>query len=295
MNVFAMPELNLQAHVNSVRAGQGTAKSSVSYSDGVHAGLIDRDGQRWGRVCLLGTMIGSSDAYVYGQWTDTNGTRDIVEALADDPSVAGIELVVCSSGGSCSGVDDLAASVRTATGKKPVECRIEDTCASAAYYVASQASKIIANPAALVGSIGIYSVVYDFSEMLSRDGVAVHVIRSGQHKGAGAGGSKISPEHIAEMERVVGSMHGLFVDNVMRGRRLSKANVEAVSDGRVFIASDALRLGLVDEIRQGGRTVSTRSNRPDPKAERREAFEANVRKIDQHPSSIAKPFCMTRR
>src|SRR5690606_31819803 len=112
-------------------------------------------------------------------------TRRAIRSAAADKSVSAIMLLIDSPGGSVSGTSDLADDVANAKKKKPVYAYIEDTCCSAAYWVASQCSAIYANPTAIVGSIGTYMVVADYSRMAENAGVKVHCISTGKYKGAG--------------------------------------------------------------------------------------------------------------
>ncbi len=178
----------------------------------------------------------------------TIGVRQAVRAALADTQVQGILLRVDSPGGAVAGVDDLAADLFKAAKQKPVHAYIEDMGASGAYYVASQATKIVANPPAVVGSIGTYAVLYDVSEMAKAEGIKVHVIRAGEFKGAGVPGTKITPEQLAEFQRSIDQINELFVGAVARGRKIGVAEAQKLNDGAVHIGEHAKALGLVDAV-----------------------------------------------
>lgn len=180
--------------------------------------------------------------------TDTAQARAAVLEAAAAPDVNAIVLYVDSPGGFVSGVGDLADAVQEARGRKPVVAYIEDLGASAAYYVAAQADSVTVNPSGLVGSIGVYSVLYDLSGAAAAAGVRVVVVASSELKGTSVDGAPVSDAAIAETRRLVDGRNAQFVEAVARGRGVSLAQARAWATGQVHFAADALRLGLVDGV-----------------------------------------------
>lgn len=178
----------------------------------------------------------------------TIGVRRAVRDAADRKDVSAILLRIDSPGGAVAGTGDLAADVAMAATKKRVTAYIEDLGASAAYYVASQASRVVANPSALVGSIGTFTVIHDYSEFFAARKVKVHLIKSGEMKGAGTVGTEVTEAQLADFQRTIDEVNSLFVAAVKTGRGMSDAQVSAVADGRVYVASKALALGLIDGV-----------------------------------------------
>ena len=173
------------------------------------------------------------------------------QAVAD-PAVESILLLVDSPGGQVSGLHDLAMDVRRAAIQKPVYAYCEDLCASAGYYVASQANFVYAGPTAMVGSIGTYAVVWDMSQMFAEAGVTVHVVKDGDQKGAFTEGTEVTPEQLARLQQIVD-----FYSNQVR-KTVSDTRSEALggplqkgvspAGGMVFMGAEARRVGLVDKI-----------------------------------------------
>lgn len=174
-------------------------------------------------------------------------TRAIRHAMTD-PAVASMVMSIDSPGGMVFGTKDLADAVHAFARVKPVIAVIPDLAASAAYWVASQATSIVAGASALVGSIGTYMVVEDWSEAAKKMGVTVHVVRAGAFKGAGTPGTEVTDAHLADFQREVDGLNGFFIDGVARGRGMDRATVDALADGRAHLASAAMGLGLVDSI-----------------------------------------------
>jgi signal peptide peptidase SppA len=193
---------------------------------------------------LVGPLV-KGDAWC---GTSTGEIRGRLRRAVEDPAVKAILLHVDSPGGMAAGTGDLADEVAAAARVKPVVGYIEDLCASAAYWIASQATRLFANPTAIVGSIGTYGVAVDSSRAAAGMGVVVHIIRAGEFKGAGEPGTEITAEQLAEFQQVVDAVNSHFLAAVARGRRMSPATVEAIADGRVLVGDQAEAAGLIDGI-----------------------------------------------
>jgi len=180
--------------------------------------------------------------------TSTLETEEAINRAVADQSIETIALLIDSPGGQISGTGDLADTFHAAGKVKKTVAYISDLGASAAYWVASQARKVYANPSAVVGSIGTYAVVMDMSAMAAALGIKVHVIRAGEFKGSGTQGTSITDSQLGEFQRVVNSLNELFLASVTRGRRMNPAQVNALADGRVHVGEAAVKLGLIDGI-----------------------------------------------
>lgn len=213
-----------------------------------------------------------------GGWfgASTSAVRAQVRDAAARDDVRAIVLKISSPGGYVDGTADLAADVATAATRKPVEAYVEDVCASAAYWVASQARKVWANPTALVGSVGAFQVVWDESEAFRQMGVKVHVLSTGPLKGAGEPGTEVTDEQLAAERTLVTDLCAHFFGAVRTGRKLTPRQLDAVTTGEVWIASKAKGLGLVDGIRTLDDVVADLAETPDPSVRRR-ALRARVR------------------
>lgn len=180
--------------------------------------------------------------------TSTVEARQLLRAAAKDPEVKGIVLYIDSPGGTVAGTSDLAAEVNRAKAKKPVYAYIEDLGASAAYWIASQATKVFANETAIVGSIGTYMQVIDYRRKADQLGMTVHVVKAGSLKGAGAPGTEITAEQLADFQRVVNSLNDQFLAGVASGRKLSLEAVKQLATGQTWVGQQAVDLKLVDRV-----------------------------------------------
>ncbi|HEV2970635.1 MAG TPA: S49 family peptidase [Pirellulales bacterium] len=181
--------------------------------------------------------------------TSTVFARRQVRQAAADEGVAGILLVIDSAGGTTAGTSDLAADVARAAKSKPVLAYCEDLCAAAAYWIASQATKVFANATAIVGSIGSFMVIEDSSQRAENEGVKVHVIRAGKFKGAGCPGTPIDEEFLENWQSIIDNLNEHFLRAVAAGRGLSPEAVRELADGRAHLAATAQAKRLIDGVK----------------------------------------------
>ena len=129
-----------------------------------------------------------------------------------------------------------------------VDAYAEDLCASAAYWIASQARRLTANATAFVGSIGAFAVLEDLSGLAAREGVQVRVVSTGPYKGLGIPGTPLTEAYVDEVQHHIDQVGQFFFHAVQSGRALSPTQVAAVTDGRLWIAAEAVPLKLLDGV-----------------------------------------------
>lgn len=198
-------------------------------------------------VSLVGTMV--RRAGPYASFFGLTGTQNVKNAIASaliDDDVTHIVLRIDSPGGSVAGLDEIGDLINAAT--KPVIAQVEGMAASAAYYVASQADRILVARNDLVGSIGIRMMLYDYSKMFDQQGIKAIPIDTGEFKSAGAIGTVITEAQQADFQRITDFYFADFVAVVARGRGITAEQVREVGDGRMFTPGEALASGLIDGI-----------------------------------------------
>lgn len=238
----AAENLNVQVHMQQVNIGAADERAEARRTDNV---MVSPEGIA---VIELSGVLMKQESSLFAS-TSTVEARRRIRAAARSKEAAAIVLLIDSPGGTAGGTSDLAAEVRRAAAVKPVVAYIEDLGASAAYWVASQADQIVANQHdALVGSLGTYLVVTDSSEEAAQKGRKVHVISTGPFKGAGVPGAEITDEQLEMFREEVFEINAAFQRGVMQGRNLSAKAVDELFTGRVWSATQARQLGLVDDI-----------------------------------------------
>ncbi len=223
-------------------------KSGMAKESAVRALDSSGDFSREGNVAVLsidGPMRKGTSKFA---GTSTVEIRSQLRAAVKDSDITSILLHIDSPGGQVHGTKELADDIAQANSVKPVIAQIEDMGASAAFWIASQASQIFANETGFVGSIGAFAVLVDNSELHERAGVKVHVVGTGNMKGAGTEGTPITKEILADVQETVDSLNEFFLAAVMSGREMSRKEVEKLATGQTFIADKALGFGLIDGI-----------------------------------------------
>lgn len=195
-----------------------------------------------------------------GSWwfngTSTVDARHQIAAAVADPRVKKIALVIYSPGGTVDGTYELAGDIAAAAKRKTTVAFIQDLGASGAFWAASQASQVFASPTALIGAIGTYAVLIDTSGLAEKLGTKVHIVRAGQFKGMGTPGTAVEKAHLAEAQRLIDARNEFFLQAVAAGRKLPMAKVRELADGRVHLAADAKRLGLIDGVQSFQTTLA---------------------------------------
>jgi signal peptide peptidase SppA len=207
---------------------------------------------------------------VYGLLTQRGGFVDLSEpttsmsALASTitkfaamPSVAAIVLDVDSPGGSVYGVQELGDAIYAARDAKPVVAVANSLAASAAYWVASQASEFYAAPGAEVGSIGVYMIHANVAEALKQDGVEVTLISAGKYKTEMSEFGPLAADARAHQQSSIDQYYDAFIRAVARGRGTTqKAVREGMGQGRVLLPDGAKAERMIDGVRTLDQTIA---------------------------------------
>lgn len=204
-------------------------------------------------LSVTGPMMKNPPYKMAESMTSTIDVQRLLGAAENDPDVRAILLRVDSPGGKVPGTDELAMAVRSAAEQKPLVTFAEDTMASAAAWVGLQADEVFINRGGSAGSLGVFGVVYDTSGAFEAEGIKVHLISTGGVKGVGADGVPVTEPYLADLQAEVDAIGAMFKEAVKAGRggkgkRMTSSQVDAVFDGRMFRAEQAVELGLVDKI-----------------------------------------------
>lgn len=198
-------------------------------------------------------VIGSGDKIAVvelkGVIISSEETVRQLKKYRQDKSIRGILFRVDSPGGGVVASQEIFEEVKKARDHgKPIVVSMGSLAASGGYYVSCPASKIVANPGTLTGSIGVISQFMRYDSLLGKIGVSVNTIKSGRLKDAGSPFRAMTGADREYFQQLMNDVHQQFIYAVEKERKLSHDSVLSFADGRVFTGEQAFGLGLVDTI-----------------------------------------------
>lgn len=190
------------------------------------------------------TMFGNND-YIASRKV----CKDL-EDLMNDDDVKAVVVRINSGGGDAYASEQMWHQMSELRKVKPVVVSMGDYAASGAYYMSAPASWIVAQPNTLTGSIGIFAVIPDFSGLVTTKlGVRFDEVKTNRHSTFGNLMARpFNAEETAMLQASVNRGYNLFRQRVADGRHLTIESVEKIAQGRVWLATDALNIKLVDQL-----------------------------------------------
>jgi protease-4 len=179
------------------------------------------------------------------------GSYTIAESIKkarENPMIGAVVLRVETGGGSAMAADVIWREIERTTKIKPVIVSMGTAAASGGYYISSPGTRVFANPLTITGSIGIFYGKADVSELLRKLGVNVEVYKTAPRADAESIFRPFTDEERTELKRKVWQFYDVFLQRVAQGRNLTKEQVDAVGQGRVWTGEQALAHKLVDEL-----------------------------------------------
>lgn len=173
-----------------------------------------------------------------------------LEDLMNDDDVKAVVVRINSGGGDAYASEQMWHQMSELRKVKPVVVSMGDYAASGAYYMSAPASWIVAQPNTLTGSIGIFAVIPDLSGLVTTKlGVRFDEVKTNRNSTFGNLMARpFNAEEKAMLQASVNRGYSLFRQRVAEGRRLPVESVEKIAQGRVWIATDALNIKLVDQL-----------------------------------------------
>lgn len=169
-----------------------------------------------------------------------------IEKAQKDPAIQAIVLDINSPGGGPVASAEIARAITEAN--KTTVAVIREVGASGAYWAASAADHVIANEVSVTGSIGVIGSYLMYGDLLERYNVSYERFIAGKYKDMGSPYREMSAEEKALYQTLLDKMRGVFIRAVAENRKLEYDYIQTLATGQVYLGSEALQLGLIDEL-----------------------------------------------
>jgi len=180
---------------------------------------------------------------------ETITPEEIISQLDEaesNPDVKAILIRVNSPGGSAAASQEIYEELKKV--EKPVVVSVSETCASGAYYISAAADSIIANRSSSVGSIGVIMQIPNFEGLFEQLGIEYVTIKQGEFKDVGSPDRPITEEETSMLEAQLKEIYEQFISDVADSRGMEISEVRELATGWVYLGTEALDLGLIDQI-----------------------------------------------
>ena len=202
------------------------------------------------RTLVQSAPIGDKVAVidVTGAISRTETIIDQIHQYRDDQAIKAIVLRINSPGGSVAPVQEIYSELKKL--EKPIVASMGSTAASGGYYIAAIADEILANPGTLTGSIGVIMQFTKLKGLYEKVGLEQQVVKSGKFKDTGSPVRDMTDEERELLQVTLDDVHNQFIDAVFEGRQahLTREEIVALADGRIFSGRQALEHKLVDQL-----------------------------------------------
>jgi protease IV len=207
-------------------------------------------GERIAVVTASGLIVSGSSGNTLGGGSVMGGdsvAADIRRARTDH-GIRAIVLRVDSGGGSVVGSEVIRREVELAVGSKPVVVSMSDVAASGGYWIAAPASKIVADPNTITGSIGVLIGKLNVSGLYNLLGISTDYVATSDNATLFSSQQNFTPAQREYIQRTLKETYSEFTKGVASGRKMSVEAVDKIGKGRVWSGAQAKELGLVDEL-----------------------------------------------
>jgi protease IV len=198
-------------------------------------------------------IIYASGNIVMGEGEDmvisSGHMSDAIRKARKDEGIKAIVLRVNSGGGDGIASEIIWREVALAASEKPVIVSMGDLAASGGYYIAAPATKIVAQPNTLTGSIGVFGVIPNMQQLFKEHlGITFDEVKTNRNSGVGNLMRPLSPFEMQLLQQHVDRFYDHFLERVAAGRGMTIQAVDSIAQGRVWSGTDALKIGLVDAL-----------------------------------------------
>jgi protease IV len=185
---------------------------------------------------------------IEGAIADSRDILDHIRRFREDEDIKSIVIRIDSPGGAVGPSQEIYREIRKTVSTKKVVASMGAVAASGGYYIACAADGIVANPGTITGSIGVIMGYTNFRQLLDKIGMVPVVIKSGPYKDTGSPTREMRDDEREILQSITSGIHEQFVTAIAEGRKMDRAQVAQVADGRIFTGEEAKAQGLVDRL-----------------------------------------------
>jgi protease-4 len=179
----------------------------------------------------------------------SDGLSKAIREARTDSSIKAVVLRINSPGGSALASEVIWREVELTKKVKPVIVSMGDVAASGGYYIACPADVVVANPNTITGSIGVFGVLWNGQKFMNdKLGITVDRVTTNTHSDIGSVFRPMTASEKDVIQKSVEEIYDVFITHVSEGRKMTKAQVDSIGQGRVWSGSNAKEIGLVDEF-----------------------------------------------
>lgn len=232
-----------------MKLGKDDDLKKVTISDMANVKGKREGGEAIAVYYAYGDVVDGSASMSRGKNIDAQIVCKDLEKLMEDDDIKAVVLRINTGGGSAYASEQIWHSMKKLKAKKPVVVSMGGMSASGGYYISSIANYIYAEPTTLTGSIGIFGMFPDPSQLLTEKlGVKFDEVKTNKFSTFGSMARPISDDEMTILNRYIDRGYSLFRSRVAEGRKMSVEDVEKIAQGRVWLGQDAVKIKLVDEL-----------------------------------------------
>ena len=185
---------------------------------------------------------------IEGEIGNIDGIMTQINSAANNPNIKGVLLKVNSPGGALAPSVELSMAIKRLSKIKPVIAYACGSMASGSYYASIWANKIIANPGAFIGSIGVLFQAPNIAKLAKKIGISEQIVTAGEYKQMGTFTRKWTPKEKMALKNLIDDAYAMFIKDVSNARKLDPKKYKTFADAKVFMAKKAKKVGLIDEV-----------------------------------------------
>ncbi len=185
---------------------------------------------------------------IEGQISQIDNILAQIQSASLDNNIKGVLLRVDSPGGALAPSIELSMAIKRLNEIKPVIAYAAGSMTSGSYYASIWTRKIIANPGAFIGSIGVLFQAPNIKPLADKLGIKEQIVTAGEYKQIGTFTREWNPKERSALKELIDDAYGLFINDVANARGLKISKAKEFANAKVFIAYKAKKVGLIDEV-----------------------------------------------